>query len=77
MNARCSWKPEEPSAPGAGVTGNCKPPDVGAENQTQVLYRGLLLTTEASLQSSLPKSSPYLIFHLEQGLTQTDLELPL
>jgi hypothetical protein len=26
-------------APRAGVTGNCKPPDVSAENQTPVLWK--------------------------------------
>lgn len=78
MNARDSWKPEELGAPGTGDTGNCEPLEVGTENQSQVLCRGPLLTTEASLQSSLPEPNrPYLIFHLDPGLTQTDLELTL
>ena len=39
--------------PEAGVRGNYKPPDFGAGNQTQVLWKeqGVLLTTELTLPS--------------------------
>lgn len=35
---KCSQSPEEAViVPGAGVTGGCKPPDMGARNQTLTL----------------------------------------
>ena len=70
----CEWVPDEAKSPGAGVTGNCEPPDVAAGNPIWFLWKRNTLLLLNSLSSpsmmALKSCSPLYPEHLKPCLTQ-------